>query len=108
MAQQPSQQQFGMQSSQSASGLQHSSMSSNPPQALGNVAGGSSSNLSASTESANKEKLEQLVLDLVSTEKREKALLELSKARETYKDLAPVLWYSFGTIAALLQEIVSI
>jgi CCR4-NOT transcription complex subunit 9 len=35
-------------------------------------------------------------------------LLELSKKRESFPDLAPVLWHSFGTIAALLQEIVSI
>ncbi|KAL5215314.1 hypothetical protein ABZP36_004466 [Zizania latifolia] len=41
---------------------------------------------------------EQLVLDL----------LELSKKREIFQDLALLLWHSFGTIAALLQEIVSI
>ncbi|MBA0747832.1 hypothetical protein Gogos_004711 [Gossypium gossypioides] len=28
--------------------------------------------------------------------------------RELFQDLAPLLWNSFGTIAALLQEIVSI
>lgn len=37
---------------------------------------------------------------------RETALLELSKKRET--DLAPMLWNSFGTACALLQEIVNI
>jgi CCR4-NOT transcription complex subunit 9 len=35
-------------------------------------------------------------------------LLELSKKREAFSDLAPILWYSQGTIAALLQEIISI
>jgi len=35
-------------------------------------------------------------------------LLELSKKREDFPDLAPILWHSFGTISALLQEIVSI
>jgi CCR4-NOT transcription complex subunit 9 len=35
-------------------------------------------------------------------------LLELSKKREAFPDLAPVLWHSYGTIAALLQEIISI
>jgi len=35
-------------------------------------------------------------------------LLELSKRREDFPDLAPILWHSFGTISALLQEIVSI
>lgn len=39
---------------------------------------------------------------------REAALNELSKKREEFPDLAPILWHSFGTIAALLQEIVSI
>lgn len=39
---------------------------------------------------------------------REAALLELSRKREDYVDLAPMLWHSFGTITALLQEIVAI
>ncbi|KAG6793580.1 hypothetical protein POTOM_002795 [Populus tomentosa] len=51
---------------------------------------------------------EHLVLDLSSPDLRENALLELSKKRELFQDLAPLLWNSFGTIAALLQEIVSI
>ncbi|RLM66543.1 hypothetical protein C2845_PM16G19990 [Panicum miliaceum] len=51
---------------------------------------------------------EQLVLELCDPELRENALLELSKKREIFQDLAPLLWHSFGTIAALLQEIVSI
>ncbi|KAL1307467.1 uncharacterized protein LOC107496358 isoform X4 [Arachis duranensis] len=51
---------------------------------------------------------EQLVLELSNPDLRENALLELSKKRELYQDLALLLWNSFGTIAALLQEIVSI
>lgn len=39
---------------------------------------------------------------------KENALIELSKIRETYPDLAPVLWNSFGVMSALLQEILSI
>lgn len=35
-------------------------------------------------------------------------MLELSKKREAFTDLAPMLWYGLGTIAALLQEIISI
>ena len=50
----------------------------------------------------------QMVADLISPEQRESALLELSKKREAFPDLAPILWHSFGTIAALLQEIVAI
>jgi len=49
-----------------------------------------------------------LVLDLLSPEKRESALLELSKKRESVTDLAPILWHSFGTMAVLLQEIITI
>ncbi|XP_062212617.1 uncharacterized protein LOC133913465 isoform X2 [Phragmites australis] len=51
---------------------------------------------------------EQLVLDLCNPDLRENALLDLSKKRENFQDLAPLIWHSFGTIAALLQEIVSI
>lgn len=55
-----------------------------------------------------KEKVFQLVLDLTSPEARENALLVLSKKRDSIPELAPLLWHSFGTIAALLQEIVAI
>eukprot|EP00916_Digyalum_oweni_P011315 GHVL01018843.1.p1 GENE.GHVL01018843.1~~GHVL01018843.1.p1 ORF type:complete len:294 (-),score=24.94 GHVL01018843.1:655-1536(-) len=48
------------------------------------------------------------VLELTKADERENALLELSKQRESFTDLAPILWHSFGTIAALLQEIISI
>lgn len=51
---------------------------------------------------------EQLVLALLSPEDRENALLELSKRREAFPDLATIIWHSHGTIAALLHEIVSI
>mmetsp|Transcript_31810 Transcript_31810/g.46877 ORF Transcript_31810/g.46877 Transcript_31810/m.46877 type:complete len:321 (+) Transcript_31810:347-1309(+) len=50
----------------------------------------------------------QLVLDLTNHEKRERALVELSKNRESYAELAPILWHSTGTVSAILQEIVSI
>ncbi|KAG5053391.1 hypothetical protein JHK87_005589 [Glycine soja] len=46
--------------------------------------------------------VEHLVLQLSNPDLRENALHELSK------DLAPLLWNSLGTMAALLQEIVSI
>lgn len=52
--------------------------------------------------------MEQLVLDLTNPATKETALLELSKKRESFPELAPYLWHSFGTMAALLQEIVSI
>ena len=52
--------------------------------------------------------VEALVLALVEPETRENALLDLSKKRDLFADLAPILWHSFGVIPALLQEIVSI
>jgi CCR4-NOT transcription complex subunit 9 len=39
---------------------------------------------------------------------RDQALTALSKKREHFSELAPIIWHSVGTIAALLQEIVSI
>ena len=42
-------------------------------------------------------KIYQLVMDLMDPSRREGALLELSKKREQYDDLALVLWHSFGT-----------
>lgn len=43
-----------------------------------------------------------------SSVQREHALLELSKKREQYDDLALVLWNSFGVMPSLLQEIISV
>ena len=42
-------------------------------------------------------KLFALVIDLMDPNTRETALLELSKKREQYDDLAMILWHSFGT-----------
>lgn len=36
-------------------------------------------------------------------QQRETALMELSKKREVFPDLAPILWHTVGTMAALLQ-----
>jgi len=41
-------------------------------------------------------KLFSLVIDLMEPNMRETALLELSKKREQYDDLAMILWHSFG------------
>jgi len=49
-----------------------------------------------------------LVVQLTNPEQREGVLLELSKKRESFPDLAPILWHTYGTVAALLQEIASI
>lgn len=58
--------------------------------------------------SVDRDKIYQWIIELSNPETRENALLELSKKREVVPDLAPMLWHSFGTIAALLQEIVNI
>src|SRR4051794_20731768 len=39
----------------------------------------------------------QHILELTNPLTREQALLELSKKREAYENLAPILWHSFGT-----------
>merc|ERR1711981_1306914 len=62
----------------------------------------------SSEDSYEKERVFSLVHELTASEQREGALLELSKKREAVPDLAPILWHSFGTISALLQEIVQI
>lgn len=61
-------------------------------------------------EVVNKSKKEVYVLvqHLLNPNDREGALLELSKRREVVSDLAPILWFSFGTMASLIQEIISI
>ena len=58
--------------------------------------------------SLNRDQVYLWIQELSSPETREHALIELSRKREVLPDLAPMLWHSFGTIAALLQEIVMI
>ena len=83
-----------------------------PPRASGSPAGRMMLPPTAQPSSADgqedSEKIFILVAELTNPEQRESALLELSKRRETFVDLAPILWHSFGTISALLQEIVAI
>ncbi|KAL3831618.1 hypothetical protein ACJMK2_023353 [Sinanodonta woodiana] len=56
----------------------------------------------------DRDKIYQWIVELTCPDTRENALQELSKKREVVPDLAPMLWHSFGTVAALLQEIVNI
>ena len=53
-------------------------------------------NLSANVGVHEDGKIYALVIDLMDPNTREGALLELSKKREQYDELALVLWYSFG------------
>lgn len=77
-------------------------MANLPPPSLASSSAASSRNDRALSPA------EQLVLDICDPKLREKALSELSKRREIFQDLAPLLWHSFGTIAALIQEITSV
>lgn len=44
----------------------------------------------------------QLVQQLIDPANRETALVELSKKRESVVDLAPILWYSVGTMSVCI------
>ncbi|XP_055807011.1 uncharacterized protein LOC129875800 [Solanum dulcamara] len=71
-----------------------------------------SSSSSSARAPANKDRkmqsAENLVLDLRNPNLRKNALIEFSKKRELFQDLAPLLWHSFGSISAFLQKKVSI
>ena len=58
----------------------------------------------------DKKEDEQKIIEWVNQIKdentRERALGELSKKRENFNDLALYIWYSTGTVSALLQEII--
>ena len=50
----------------------------------------------------------QLIADLADVEKRFNALHQLSVIADKHQDLAIPLWYSYGTVVILLDEIVSV
>lgn len=70
--------------------------------------GGSEAQGSESSAQKEKEKVYQCLNDMLCTSKREISLAKLSKYRESFPDLAPLMWHSFGCITVLLQEIISI
>lgn len=49
-----------------------------------------------------------LLAGLLQPESREQVLVDLSKHRESYAELAPVLWHTPGCMAVLIHELVSI
>ncbi|WWC98028.1 cell differentiation protein rcd1 [Kwoniella sp. B9012] len=57
---------------------------------------------------SEEEKIYILITELLEPETREGALLELSKKRELYEDLALVLWGGYGIMSSLLLEIVAV
>jgi len=61
----------------------------------------------AQAQSEN-EKVYYLIVDLMNPQTREAALLELSKKREQWDDLALVLWHSFGASLSLALSTASL
>lgn len=84
------------------------STSNNAISANRNAAASSSSSSSSNSSGVNRDQVYSWIQELSAPDTREHALIELSRKREVLPDLAPMLWNSFGTIAALLQEIVMI
>ena len=72
------------------------------------VATSNATNLFNSNSGLNREQVYSWIQELSAPDTRERVLIELSRKRELLPDLAPMLWHSFGAIAALLQEIVMI
>ena len=67
-------------------------------------------NVQEKTEKDKDEEVKQIIkwVDQIKDEStREKALEELSHKRESLSDLALYIWYSTGTVATLLQEIIN-
>ena len=64
----------------------------------------SSSQIKDEKEEKRVEQICQWIQDLGDHEKRENALLEISKRRESVEDLAVWLWYSYGTVRFLFQS----
>lgn len=64
-----------------------------------------SNGASLAEEHVEKETVFRWMKELCSIETRENALIELSRRRDSFPDLAPLLWHSFGCVSALLQEV---
>lgn len=67
---------------------------------LNNNGGANGGNGNSQSEN---EKVYYLIVDLMNPQTREGALLELSKKREQWDDLALVLWHSFGSFPFTLS-----
>ena len=63
-------------------------------------------NSQKNTEDVEQQKIIIWINDIKDEKKRYKALEELHKHRETIPNLANYIWYSTGTVAVLLQEII--
>jgi len=54
------------------------------------------------------ERFYQLLGELLISDKRESALAELSKKRDLFVNVAPILWHSTGAVTVLIEEVVSV
>lgn len=90
--------------------MDHNAVSDGRGQQLpGHMAGNASGNGGQDGLGSEEQRrvLEQIA-QMMRTESRESALLELSKKREQVPELALILWHSFGVMTSLLQEIISV
>ncbi|CAF1221607.1 unnamed protein product [Adineta steineri] len=79
----------------------------------GQLSNNSSTNSGQPSNSANntpvsRERIAVWITELLSSSTREAALMELSRKREKVSDLAVLLWNSFGSVAVLLYEVISV
>ena len=56
----------------------------------------------SSVSEEEKQLIIKYIDELKYADKRDNALVELSRQREHFSELAPFIWHSVGTIAALL------
>jgi CCR4-NOT transcription complex subunit 9 len=69
-----------------------------------NLSPGASSSPTAAQYTAEEQRVYTLILELTSSADREHALSELSKIRESFDNLALLLWHSFGTNSFLSKR----
>jgi len=91
---------------------------SGPPSAGANGPTSSNSSLNAGQQQqgsagnndgpVSSERIACWITELLSSGTRENALMELSRKREKVADLAVLLWHSFGSVAVLLHEVISV
>ncbi|OQV24300.1 Cell differentiation protein RCD1-like protein [Hypsibius exemplaris] len=103
----PSSFQVSSSSSSSAALLQQNPGMVTASPAVAMVVAGSAATSAALTPAApaTPEQTQQWIAELCDPRSRERALLELSKRREQFADLALWIWHSFGAVASLLQEV---
>jgi CCR4-NOT transcription complex subunit 9 len=76
--------------------------SSGPPSSINS---GQQQLSSSNNGPVSRERIAVWITELLSSTTREAALMELSRKREKVADLAVLLWYSFGSVAVLLHEV---